>query len=240
MIPSRKGLTLGEVLIVCGILVLLAALVVPGLLQSRRVSNERGASSVLATLASAEADFRANDRDGNGVNDFWTADVKGLYTMTSARVPGAGVGAGDPPLKLIDVSTAAADLDPAHVPAGGENMQLGTFARPAPLAGYWFAAMIVDRSAEPSEAAYRRDTQGSLNMGACHNKSKFGFVTLPDSSSSGKYLFILNENNTQFRMALSGSTRTGGSVPGLDAVHRIFLDWPADGELKSFFSHCCD
>jgi hypothetical protein len=30
-------------------------------------------------LAPAERDFHAHDRDGNGVNDFWTADLQGLY-----------------------------------------------------------------------------------------------------------------------------------------------------------------
>ena len=32
-------------------------------------------------LASAEADFRANDRDGKGKNDFWRNDIAGLFTV---------------------------------------------------------------------------------------------------------------------------------------------------------------
>src|SRR5436190_232031 len=50
-------------------------------------ANERSASSSLKTLATAEADFKANDRDGNGLKDFWVGDVSGLYryTMTNGR-----------------------------------------------------------------------------------------------------------------------------------------------------------
>jgi hypothetical protein len=35
----------------------------------------------------AESDFRANDRDWNHVNDFWTTSMKDLYTMTSVPDP---------------------------------------------------------------------------------------------------------------------------------------------------------
>jgi len=40
----------------------------------------------MRSLSSAEADFRANDRDWNHVNDFWTGNVQQLYDMTSATV----------------------------------------------------------------------------------------------------------------------------------------------------------
>src|SRR6185295_6127084 len=123
----RSGLTLAEVLIILGIVLLIAAIAVPGLLSSERASHERSASTLLKVLTSAQADFRANDRDGNHVNDFWTADVKGLYTMTSAEIPGAGKTPKDAPLKLIDLSVATADADPAVAEAGGENMPLAPF-----------------------------------------------------------------------------------------------------------------
>jgi len=61
-----------EVLIFLGVGVLIAAIAIPGLISSRRASNERIASTTLKTFTSAEADFRANDRDMNHVNDFWT------------------------------------------------------------------------------------------------------------------------------------------------------------------------
>jgi len=41
------------------------------------------------------------------VNDFWTADVAGLYTMTSAAVDDPT----DPTITLIEVSVASAESE---------------------------------------------------------------------------------------------------------------------------------
>lgn len=38
----------------------------------------------MKTLAASEADFRGHDREGNRVEDFWTVDVTGLYSLTAA------------------------------------------------------------------------------------------------------------------------------------------------------------
>ena len=48
---------------------------------AQMTANERNASGSLKTLATAQADFRSNDRDANMVNDFWVADVRGLYSL---------------------------------------------------------------------------------------------------------------------------------------------------------------
>src|SRR6185436_8111745 len=135
---DRSGLTMIELIIIVAVILVIAAIAVPGLLSSQRASNERNASMALKALSAAEADFRSNDRDGNHVNDFWTGDVKGLYTMTSAEVPGAGTAPKDEPLRLIEIEIAAADVDPNLVPAGGENMSLQPFATPSDRKGYWF------------------------------------------------------------------------------------------------------
>lgn len=71
-------------------------------------AHERCSSASLKTLSVAEADFRANDRDWCSVNDFWTGDVVGLYTLTSAAVSGEG-SAKDPSILLIELSVAAVD-----------------------------------------------------------------------------------------------------------------------------------
>jgi hypothetical protein len=99
---------------------LLAVLMIPPS-HNHRASNERGAAALLKILASGEADFRGNDRDGNGVADFWTANVSGLYDFVS---PGA-----QEPLHLIPRDLAEADP-----------------TRPGakPCCGYWFVAMDED------------------------------------------------------------------------------------------------
>src|SRR5881394_4123001 len=137
MRKSKQGFTLIELMIVIAIIAIIAAIAIPGLLAAQRAANERSASTSLKTLSSAEADFRANDRDWNHVNDFWTANVAGLYTMTSSAVTGATANSTtDPSIKLIELSVASADTDPLTPPAGNENISLSTFAVPSAKAGY--------------------------------------------------------------------------------------------------------
>ena len=94
------------------------------LLPGQRGSNERCAGTALKTLSSAQADFRANDRDGDGVNQFWRADVAGLYALA----PGGG-----PAIKLILLSVAAADARPL--------ITLPTFVPRRTSSGYWIRAI---------------------------------------------------------------------------------------------------
>jgi hypothetical protein len=221
-------------ILIGGVVLAAVALSTVGLVASQRASNERSASTALKALASAEADFRANDRDWNGVNDFWTADVKGLYTMTAANIPGSA----DASIKLIELEAAAADADANFYPAGGENVPLSRFAISASAAGYWYHALLMDLTLKGGkEATYRTVTTGKPAMGAVHHESKFGFVAFPDRSSAGKYVFRVNENNTIFRDALTGAPRTGNTAPpGTQSIPPGWLHWPDDEMLKTYWS----
>jgi prepilin-type N-terminal cleavage/methylation domain-containing protein len=236
-VSSIQGFTLIELMIVIAIIAVIAAIAIPGLLSSQRASNERNASTSLKTLTSAEADFRANDRDWNHVNDFWTGDVKGLYTMTSAAVSGNSNSTTDPIIKLIELSIASADADAATVSAGGENADLTTFAIPSSKAGYWYQALVLDNAMSgTAESTYKLDTNGTPSMGSCHNTGKFGFAAFPDSQSAGKYVYMVNENNTIFRSATSGAVRTGTSNPPGAFTAGVYANFPNDSNLKSFWS----
>jgi prepilin-type N-terminal cleavage/methylation domain-containing protein len=237
MRKGKKGFTLIELMIVIAIIAIIAAIAIPGLLSSQRASNERNASTSLKTLTSAEADFRSNDRDWNHVNDFWTANVAGLYTMTSAAILGATANSTtDPSIKLIELSVASADTDPVTPTGGGENLALSNFAVNSAKAGYWYMALLSDGTlAGAPESTYQVDTGGTPLMGTCHNTSKFGFLAFPDSQSAGKYVFIVNENNTIFRSATSGAVKTTTTnPPGLLAAP--YTEWPSDANLKSFWN----
>jgi len=238
MRKSNKGFTLIELMIVIAIIAIIAAIAIPGLLSSQRASNERNASTSLKTLTSAEADFRANDRDWNHVNDFWTADVKGLYCMTSAAVPGSSNTASDQVIKLIELSVASADTDSAtFVTSTNECANLTNFAVFSSKAGYWYQGLITDAGAPPTEATYKMDTVGTPAMGSCHNTSKFGFMAFPDSQSAGKYVFMVNENNTIFRSATSGAVKTTATnPPGTFTSPGPYADFPSDLSLKSYWS----
>jgi hypothetical protein len=76
------------------------------------------ASGFLRSIASAQADFRANDRDGNGIPDFWRGDIAGLYAIKNKGEE----------LRLIELSVALADDRPLR--------DLRAFGTPAPKAGF--------------------------------------------------------------------------------------------------------
>lgn len=78
----------------------------------------------LKELALAQADFRGNDRDGDGDKNFWRADIAGLYALA----PGGG-----PAIKLAPLWLAAAD-DRAVV-------DLSAYAVPSAHGGYWYRAI---------------------------------------------------------------------------------------------------
>jgi prepilin-type N-terminal cleavage/methylation domain-containing protein len=235
-----RGFTLIELMVVLAVIAIIAAIAIPGLISSQRSSYERGASASMKTLTVAESDFRANDRDGNKVNDFWTGDVKGLYTMTNAAVPGKAGGTVDPPIRLIELTIAAADSDGVTATAGGENMDVTQFGVNSQKAGYWYAALTVDNAMGATvEATYKADTGGQPAMGTVHNMAKFGFLAFPDSQTFGRYVYIVNEANTIYRSAISGGVRLGGAVPPGTAgtgFNGAYQNWPDEPTMKSYWS----
>lgn len=96
-------------------------------------SNERNASSSLKTIASAQADFRGNDRDGNRIQDFWRSDIQGLYSL---KPEGS-----EEMIKLIEISVAGADGKPAT--------PVDSFTVASPKAGYWYRALRFRDEKEP-------------------------------------------------------------------------------------------
>ena len=100
--------------------------------------NERNASSSLKTIASAQADFRSNDRDENGQADFLCADIAGLY---------ATKGKEGQPIRLIEPSIALADDRPAT--------DLAPYGTRSPKGGYWYRALRYreEKTPDPSRFA---------------------------------------------------------------------------------------
>ncbi len=178
----------------------------PAGLGSSNASNERNASASLKTLATAQADFRANDRDNNKINDFWTGDVAGLYTLVPAG--------GKDPIKLIEVSVAAADAAPLN-----DGADLLKFVPLAPKAGYHFRVMTTDNSSGTPEP-YGVDTRGEKSRGKVYNASCFGFCVYPaEYGVTGTRTFIINEGNTIFAKDTEGEP-----VP----------EWPSDADLRGW------
>jgi len=77
-------------------------------------------------LTAAQLDFLLNDRDGNGVHDFWRGDIAGLYGLVP---PGQ-----TDPMALIETGVAEADVRP------GAGHSFGA-RPPVPYWGHWFKAL---------------------------------------------------------------------------------------------------
>jgi hypothetical protein len=154
----------------------------------RRASNERTVMTTLKMLASAQADFRANDRDQDGVKQFWRGDVAGLYALS----PNGGSA-----IKLIPLDVAASDDSPLIPALPGARWKASN--------GYRIRAI---RSADEDPKKLDPD--------------RFAFVAYPASPSAGKYVYIINENNSLFRSAYP---------------YGVIDAFPTDMELKMYWSH---
>lgn len=115
---------------------LLAFLVVPGFLTSNRGYPTVPPSYFLKALMSAQMDFRANDREGDGVHHFWRGDIAGLYALKSKKDPQG------PPIKLIDLSLARADDRPVT--------DLSPYGvRSVTSSGYWYRSLLHEEERDP-------------------------------------------------------------------------------------------
>jgi prepilin-type N-terminal cleavage/methylation domain-containing protein len=177
---DMKGFTLIELMIVIAIIAIIAAIAIPGLLQSQRASNERNASASLKTIGTAQADFRSNDRNDDGINNFLVADIQGLYTI----IPGGGTDM----IKLIEPAVARADCSVAAHNAAALGTQ-------TPKAGYWYTQL--DQYQDSGGVATNYDTAQPV---AGFSLSKFGAAAVPDAyGSSGNLIFIMNEDATIYK-----------------------------------------
>ena len=221
MTGSKAGFTLIELIVVIGIIAVIAAVAIPGLVSAQRAAHERNASASLKTVTTANHDFRANDRDGNRLVDYWSGDMAGL----SVIVP--QVGSGPSPtrtygaaIRLVDLSMASADA--AFGGAGvryAANMHVpvvDAIVAFRPKSGFWYARMINEVSATGT-IPYQVDTDGASNSnwGACHNIDRFAYIAFPATLGLGRVAFIVSNEGIVFKTNLSvtyAATVTVGAV----------------------------
>ena len=227
---GRKGFTLVELMIVIAIIAVLATIAIPGIMRSQRSAHERSALTALKTLIVAEFDFQGNDRDENGVRDFWTGDVAGLFCITSCSVPGNA----EQPIKLLDLGYAGSDSNPlADGDAGGEYRGIDNFITHAHKAGYWVTAMDADAYGD----SYRMDTAGKVAMGNVHNSSRFAFLTFPESiKSTGQFAGIVSEEGAVLKRLLGVEIKPSNANPPGPVTDLDYINWPSDSDLKSYWS----
>jgi hypothetical protein len=136
--------------------------------------NEWNAIAALKTISTAEADFRANDRDGNRVHDFWTMDISGLYRFENTLYLGQ--------IKLIEHAVACADAAPA-----GSLPGMGPLLPSKPFHGYWFKMLPVASSANGRSLTEFAATAWPAEYGV-----------------SGRRTFVVNQLNTILAKELDG------------------------------------
>lgn len=175
----------------CAVLGLLAgvgALCAPLLLTSSCRGNAGSAQATLASFVSAQKDFRTHDRDGDGVKQYWRADVAGLYGLLPKD--------SDEMIQLIEISGAGADLAPVGMSTIGDRgpgvVKPGDYAVADPKAGYWFVALRLEDEVE-----------GPLDP------QRFAFCAVPDSPASGKFVYAVTHEGVVWEAA----ARIGRDVP---------------------------
>lgn len=168
-------------------------------LGGRIPANERNAATCLRACVTAEENLKGNDVDRNGIGDYWTADLRGLYciVMTATKRPTAC---------LSDLGMVKADTSPVPEKYEGIDMDGDTspdttydtsviegFSEiPVPKNGYLFKALVEDEQGE----AYAQDTDGT---GSTHNYGQYGFCAYPaEYGATGTMTFIVNNIGSVF------------------------------------------
>lgn len=145
-----------------------------GVVVHNKGSSERNASTTLKYLSTALSEYRANDLDGNRINEFWVGDIASLYLYKSSRWPDT-----ESKYPIIELSVALADVAPL--------VDVKKWGTPGPKWDYYYAVIPLDEEGKP----YDEGNHG--------NTSKFGLCAFPAPGARAKATFIINENNTVFR-----------------------------------------
>ena len=150
-------------------------------IEEYRAEDEEHVLSWMRSIPTFENYILINDQDGNGVKDYWTGDVTGVWNNSRYWIP-------------LDV--VAADAAPLYPPASG----------PTPFHGYYYISMERDKSCKPPEE-YHQDTADSGRN--THNRSRFGFCAYPVTYNwRHRRTFIVNEGGVVFSVDSGGKPVT--------------------------------
>ncbi len=156
--------------------------------------NERNASASLRTIATAEADFRSNDRENDRAQNFWVGDVHGLFALCPSTngsvVPDAAATMEANMNKLIEPSLADADAAPVNAPG-----IVPAAANPVPKAGYLFK--VVPYYVSQGKPVAYGTTGGIEKWGKLFNFGKFSYCAFPaEYAVTGRKTFFMDESIT--------------------------------------------
>jgi hypothetical protein len=172
---SLRGSRLGGAGIMLGIFNILLGIVIPSILRARCAADETHPGAAMLGFYAHQEVFRRTDADGNGAQDYWTADVAGLYALEDAN---------GQMLKFLDFSMAKADVKPLREAYSWQPPE-----KAQPKAGYFWR--VIERDAEGKP--YRQDNDGDGK--SCTNPSKYAVCAFPaEYNKDGIRTFITNES----------------------------------------------
>ncbi len=152
--------------------------------------NETLARRDLLEIVEAEQRWAEGDLDADGVHDYWTRDVAGLFAHPSAK---------GEPLRLLRQDLAQADpLGAKHFPSVGTAKATH---------GYWYAVLRLDRQGRPMQ----RDVDG--DGAPFENAEGFGVCAWPEKyGESGRMTFLVDREGSIWERDLGGAA--AGAPPG--------------------------
>lgn len=147
------------------------------LLAARLRAQETSAKAGLKTIVTAVSLAGANDDDGNGLRDFWVADVSGLHRMKPAGA-------------ALDAKRARADARPCvPLDKDGEfgGVKLSAVGTGAAANGYLFGA-VQKRESEKGKFEAYADANG-------RNPIFFAFAAWPEKyGETGTQTFVVSQD----------------------------------------------
>jgi len=219
----EKGFTLIELMIVVAIIAIIAAIAIPSILRSRMSANQTSAVGTLDSILKMNAQFRSNDSERNGENDYWVENVFGLHGVQSA---------GGDEIELVPETVANSDYEGVNdnITTNGTGFTVSTFATGdlAPKSGYYVSMQVgtAGSGGSPCGSNYAgKDVKGNNSDGdytALTNDNRYSVTAFPELyDNTGTKAYLLNEGGTTFEIdAKDGGLNTkfngGGSGPGGD------------------------
>ncbi len=244
---KRSGFTLIELMIVVAIIAIIAAIAIPSILRSRMSANQTSAVGSLDSILKMNAQFRSNDSDRNGENDYWVENVWGLHAVQSA---------GGDEIELIPRSVGASDWEGEN-DAAPSDLTVSSFPSGGPSAksGYYVSmqAGTDDSTTAGGSTSCGTDyaggdqdgTAGTVDGGDYTNSNRFSVTAFPELyDNTGTKAYLLDESGTSWVVdAKTTLTVNGGTVfsggddgPNTSSGTAPVECRPADGDLESEWS----
>jgi len=192
-----RGFTLIELMIVVAIIAIIAAIAIPSILRSRMSANQTSAIGSLDSILKMNTQFRSNDSERNGENDYWTENVWGLHGVRSA---------GGDEIELIPKTIAQSDWEGIDDDLDPTGFTVSDFSEVVVKSGYYVS---MQRGAD-LDGDLSCSSPGTGEYGLPTNDNRFSSVAFPELyDNTGTKAFLIDESGTTW--TVDAKTKLGSS-----------------------------